>query len=115
MSAYSIGLDYGTNSCRSLLIDLDSGKELGSEVFNYPSGKLGILTDPNDPNVARQNPQDYIDGCEKIIRGAIAQAQENDPEFSSSKIISIGVDTTGSTVIPVDAAGSPLLSEAKLQ
>jgi L-ribulokinase len=108
MSAYSIGLDYGTNSCRSLLIDLDSGKELGSEVFNYPSGNLGILTDPNDPNVARQNPQDYIDGCEKIIRGAIAQAQENDSEFSPSKVISIGVDTTGSTVIPVDAAGSPL-------
>lgn len=108
MSAYSIGLDYGTNSCRSLLIDLDSGKELGSEVFNYPSGNLGILTDPNDPNVARQNPRDYIDGCEKIIRGAIAQAQENDPNFSPSKVISIGVDTTGSTVIPVDAAGSPL-------
>ena len=108
MSAYSIGLDYGTNSCRSLLIDLDSGKELGSEVFNYPSGKLGILTDPNDPNVARQNPQDYIDGCEKIIRGAIAQAQANDPDFSPSKVISIGVDTTGSTVIPVDAAGNPL-------
>ena len=108
MSAYSIGLDYGTNSCRSLLIDLDSGKELGSEVFNYPSGKLGILTDPNDPNVARQNPQDYIDGCEQIIRGAIAQAGKNDPDFSPSKVISIGVDTTGSTVIPVDASGTPL-------
>ena len=90
MSAYSIGLDYGTNSCRSLLIDLGSGKELGSVVFNYPTGELGILTDPNDPNVARQNPLDYVDGCEQIIRGAIAQARENDPKFSSSKVVSIG-------------------------
>ena len=53
---YSIGLDYGTNSCRSLIVNLETGEELGSAVFPYPSGEMGILTDPSDPNVARQNP-----------------------------------------------------------
>jgi L-ribulokinase len=76
MSRYAIGLDYGTNSCRSLLLDLDTGEELGSVVFPYPSGKLGILTDPSDPHVARQHPQDYLDGMVAIITGALAQAKE---------------------------------------
>ncbi|MGB2092302.1 MAG: ribulokinase, partial [Akkermansiaceae bacterium] len=62
MPKYSIGLDYGTNSCRSLIVDLADGRELGSSVFAYPSGEHGILTDPEDPHVARQNPQDYLDG-----------------------------------------------------
>ncbi len=56
---YALGIDYGTNSCRSLLVDLNDGREAGTAVFNYPSGRFGILTDPRDPNVARQNPQDY--------------------------------------------------------
>ena len=108
MSRYAIGLDYGTNSCRSLLIDLDSGEELGSVVFPYPSGTLGILTDASDPNVARQNPQDYLDGMVTIITGALAQAKESSPGFDASEVIGIGIDTTGSTVIPVDEEGTPL-------
>ena len=108
MSRYAIGLDYGTNSCRSLLVDIDTGEELGSIVFPYPSGKLGILTDPSDPNVARQNPQDYLDGMIAIITGALAQAAVARPGFNPAEVIGIGVDTTGSTPIPVDAAGTPL-------
>jgi len=108
MSRYAIGLDYGTNSCRSLLVDLDTGAELGSVVFPYPSGELGILTDPSDPNVARQNPQDYLDGMVAIITGALAQAKDARPGFDPAEVIGIGVDTTGSTPIPVDAEGTPL-------
>lgn len=108
MSRYAIGLDYGTNSCRSLLVDLDTGEELGSVVFPYPSGELGILTDPSDPNVARQHPQDYLDGMVAIITGAIAQAAAARPGFDADEVIGIGVDTTGSTPIPVDAEGTPL-------
>ena len=52
MPKYSIGLDFGTNSCRSVIIDIADGNELGTTVFDYPSGDLGILTDPSDPNVA---------------------------------------------------------------
>lgn len=108
MSRYAIGLDYGTNSCRSLLVDLDSGEELGSTVYPYPSGTLGILTDPSDPNVARQNPQDYLYGLVEIVRGAIAQTKEKRPDFLPEEVIGIGIDTTGSTPIPVNAEGAPL-------
>ncbi|MES2709165.1 MAG: ribulokinase [Verrucomicrobiota bacterium] len=105
---YALGLDFGTNSCRSLLIDLESGAELGSSVFAYPSGAAGILLDPRDPHVARQNPRDYLDGMTAVITGALAQARETDPDFDASRVIGIGVDTTGSTPIPVDADGTPL-------
>ena len=108
MKRYSLGIDYGTNSCRSLLIDLDNGAEVGSTVFNYPSGEMGILLDPKDPHVARQNPQDYLDGLEAVVRGALQQAQANEPDFDPAQIIGIGIDTTGSTPIPVNQEGTPL-------
>ncbi|MBK8092557.1 MAG: ribulokinase [Verrucomicrobiaceae bacterium] len=105
---YSLGIDYGTNSCRSLLIDLDSGAEVGSTVFHYPSGEMGILLDPKDPHVARQNPQDYLDGLESVVRGALSQAQAQISGFDPAQVIGIGIDTTGSTPIPVNRAGTPL-------
>ncbi len=107
-SQYAIGLDFGTNSCRSLLVDLSDGSELGSMVFDYPSGELGILTDPKDPNVARQNPQDYLDGLEAVIKGALEQARSERVDFDAAQVVGIGVDTTGSTPIPVDREGTPL-------
>jgi len=108
MGRYAIGLDYGTNSCRSLLVDIDTGEELGSKVFAYPSGTLGILTAPSDPNVARQNPQDYLDGLVAIVTGALEEAKTARPEFDAGEVLGIGIDTTGSTPIPVDAEGTPL-------
>ncbi|MFT6792766.1 MAG: L-ribulokinase [Rubritalea sp.] len=112
---YSIGLDYGTNSCRALVVNLESGAELGSAVFPYPSGEMGIITDASDPNFARQNPQDYLDGCVEIIRGAVAETVKLEPSFSVEKVISIGVDTTGSTVIPVNKSGTPLALTAEFK
>ncbi len=112
---YSIGLDYGTNSCRALVVNLQTGVELGTAVFPYPSGEMGVIIDSNNPNLARQNPQDYLDGCVEIIRGAIAATFALDADFSADKIISIGVDTTGSTVIPVDEAGTPLALTEKFK
>jgi len=108
MKRYSLGIDYGTNSCRSLLIDLDNGAELGSTVFNYPSGEMGILLDPKDPHVARQNPQDYLEGLEVVIKGALQQAKDKNPHFDAAHVVGIGIDTTGSTPIPVNRAGTPL-------
>lgn len=108
MKRYSLGIDYGTNSCRSLLIDLDNGTEVGSTVFNYPSGEMGILLDPKDPHVARQNPQDYLDGLESVTRGALAQAKASVAGFDPAQVVGIGIDTTGSTPIPVNKDGTPL-------
>lgn len=106
--AYSLGLDYGTNSCRALIVRLTDGQEMASAVFPYPTGELGIVLDPADPNLARQNPQDYIDGLEQVVRQAIEQARAEHPGFDPMEIIGIGVDTTGSTPIPVNREGVPL-------
>ena len=105
---YALGLDYGTNSCRSVLVDLGNGQEVASHVFNYPTGAAGIVLDPRDPNVARQNPQDYIDGLVAIVTQVVRKAGKIRPGFDPASIIGIGVDTTGSTPIPVDRDGTPL-------
>jgi L-ribulokinase len=108
MSRYAIGIDFGTNSCRSLLVDISNGKELADYVFQYPSGDSGVITDPSDPNLARQNPADYILGIESVIKGALRAAKEADPGFDPGSIIGIGVDTTGSSPMPVDESGQAL-------
>ena len=61
---YAIGLDYGTNSVRSLLVDVSNGNELGTSVHEYETGQAGIILDSADHNLARQNPADYIKGLE---------------------------------------------------
>jgi len=108
MKRYALGLDYGTNSVRSLLVDLADGTEVGSTVFNYPSGEMGVLLEAADPHLARQNPQDYLDGLVAVIRGALAQAAETIANFDPAQVVGLGVDTTGSTPMPVDAEGTPL-------
>ena len=108
MSAYAMGLDYGTNSCRSLIVDLATGAELASSVFPYPSGEMGVVVDPRDPNLARQHPADYLAGLEHIVVQGLAAARANAPAFSADQVVGIGIDTTGSTPMPVDRAGTPL-------
>jgi L-ribulokinase len=108
MSKYVIGLDFGTNSCRSLIFDISNGWELASFVFEYPSGEAGVIVSPSDPNLARQNPADYLKGIEVTIKQAIKLAIQSDPTFSPDKIIGIGIDTTGSSPMPVDKQGNPL-------
>jgi L-ribulokinase len=108
MTRYALGLDYGTNSCRALIVDLSEGRELATAVFDYPGGEQGILLDPKDPNVARQHPKDYVDGTGAVVAAALERARETDATFDPARIIGIGIDTTGSTPLPVDAEGTPL-------
>ena len=109
---FTLGLDYGTNSVRCLIVRCADGAEIGSCVVNYPSGREGILLDPKDHNLARQNPADYIIGLEKSMKGALAAAKKK-KGFQAAKIIGIGVDTTGSSPIPVDDRNRPLAFEKK--
>ncbi len=111
---YTIGLDYGTNSVRALIVNVRNGAEIGTCVFEYPHGEAGILLDPKDPNLARQHPADYLDGAIASVRGALKDAEGKDG-FSADAIIGIGIDTTGSTPIPVDAAGKPLAFQAEFK
>jgi len=108
MKKYALGLDFGTNSCRSLIVDLADGSEIASVVYPYPSGEEGILLDPKDPNVARQNPEDYLISLEVSVKEALKQAKKEDSEFDPHQIVGIGVDTTGSSPMPVQADGTPL-------
>jgi L-ribulokinase len=108
MGKYVIGLDFGTNSCRSLIVDASDGNEIASYVYPYPSGKDGVIIDNSDPNLARQNPADYLSGIEVSIREAIKIAKNILPDFNSPDVIGIGVDTTGSSPMPVDEKGLPL-------
>lgn len=97
----SLGIDYGTNSVRALIVDCADGRELGSCVFDYPSGHQGILLDSRDHHFARQSPADYVLGLEKAVQGAIRQATEQG--FKPGSLVGIGVDTTGSSPLPVDS------------
>jgi L-ribulokinase len=106
--AYTIGLDYGTNSVRCLIVDVTNGNELGTAVYEYETGEAGIILDSTDHNLARQNPADYLKGIEVTIKAAIAGAKKAARDFKPEQIIGIGIDTTGSTPIPVDKNGTPL-------
>ena len=107
MGSYTIGIDYGTNSVRAVVVDTADGRVVGTSVFNYPSGDDGVLLHPKDPHLARQNPKDYIDGLRASVTGALAAARHT-AGFSAERVIGIGVDTTGSTPMPVDANAQPL-------
>ncbi len=104
---YSIGLDFGTNSVRSVILDLEKGTETAEAVCGYPSGLDGIILDEKNPHLARQNPYDYHISLEKAVRAALKKAKK-DRKFSPCKVAGIGVDTTGSTPIPVDGNLVPL-------
>jgi ribulose kinase len=109
---FTLGIDYGTNSVRALIVRCKDGKEFGSGVINYPSGTQGVLLDPRDHNVARQHPADYLFGLEKAVKAALAQARKR-PGFSAARVVGLGVDTTGSSPIPVDAANRALAADKK--
>lgn len=110
----TIGIDFGTNSARALVVDVATGEELGTGVSDYPSGERGILLDPDDPDLARQRPGDYLEGLERSVRDAL-DAAERSHGIDPSHVIGMGVDTTGSTPIPVDADGRPLGLQARFR
>lgn len=112
---YTIGLDYGTNSARALVVDCRDGRELGTAVVDYPSGHQGILLNSADHHLARQNPADYVHALEKATLEAIAAAKQADPAFSPDHVVGIGMDGTGSSPIPVDAQNVPLAFENKFK
>lgn len=113
MSAqYTIGLDYGTNSVRCLIVNVANGAEVATAVWGYSHGTAGVILS-RDPNLARQHPADYLKGAEVTIQQALATAKKTVKGFKAEQVIGIGVDTTGSTPLPVDANGQPLVFQKK--
>jgi L-ribulokinase len=107
MAKYALGLDYGTNSVRTLVVNVANGREVGTAVWTYQHGTEGVILS-NDPNLARQHPADYLKGFEITVKAALAQAKRAVKGFKAADVIGIGVDTTGSTPLPVDEKGEPL-------
>lgn len=100
---YTIGLDYGTDSVRSLIVNTATGEEVASAVFYYPRWKKQQFCDaPN--NRFRQHPKDYLEGLEYTIKEALKLS----PAGVAENVVGISVDTTGSTPIAVDEKGIPL-------
>jgi len=106
--AYTLGLDFGTNSVRTIVVDCSNGITAGESIFDYPTGHQGIILDERNLYLARQNPEDYIKGLETSIKEALKNIEEKEKSFSKDQVIGIGVDTTGSTPIPVDKTNKPI-------
>tara|TARA_R110002020_G_scaffold98268_1_gene234035 strand:+ start:14086 stop:15759 length:1674 start_codon:yes stop_codon:yes gene_type:complete len=100
---YVIGVDFGTDSVRSIIVDADSGQEMASSEFSYPRWKEQLFCCASE-NKFRQHPLDYIEGLQNSIRGALDKVG---PEIVKN-IKAISIATTGSTPIAVDGDGVPL-------
>jgi L-ribulokinase len=100
---YLLGLDFGTDSVRAVVVNAASGKEEANQVARYRRWSQGLYCDPVR-NRFRQHPQDYIDSLEEAVRGALAQL----PKAAGQQVLGIGIDTTGSTPCAVDRSGRPL-------
>ncbi len=104
---YCIGLDFGTSSVRSLVARVADGAEVGLAVAPFQHGSDGVLSDPRDPNLARQDPADYQIALESAVIESV-RAATRDPNFDVARVVGIGVDATASTPIPVDTSMTPL-------
>jgi len=102
MSKYVIGMDYGSDSVRALLVNVETGEEISSSVYHYERWDKGMYCDPAN-NQFRQHPLDYLAGLETTIKAVLAAA----PAVAEN-VIGISVDTTGSTPVAVNKEGTPL-------
>jgi len=101
--AFVIGVDYGTDSVRSVIVNTRSGEELVSAVYYYPRWRDGLFCNAA-LNQFRQHPLDYIEGLENTIKECLQKAGA----AVAAGVKGISIDTTGSTPVAVDAAGTPL-------
>ena len=100
---FVIGLDYGTDSVRAVLIDTATGKESAADVFTYPRWAAGKYCDPTK-NQFRQHPLDYLEGVRWTVRNCLAAG----PEGCAEQVAAISIDTTGSTPVAIDRDGTAL-------
>lgn len=100
---FVIGVDYGTDSVRSVIVNADSGQEVAASVFYYPQWKKGAFCN-SEKNQFRQHPADYIAGLEHTIKDCLSKAGDE----VAAQVKAISVDTTGSTPVAVNKEGTPL-------
>lgn len=101
--SFVIGVDYGTDSVRSIIVDTSNGKEVATSIFQYPRWKEGLYCEPNK-NQFRQHPLDYAEGLESTIKDCLLRAGKE----VAANVKAIAVDTTGSTPVAINEQGVPL-------
>lgn len=101
--SFVIGIDFGTDSVRSVVVDAGKGEELASAVYHYPRWRDGLYCDAVR-NQFRQHPLDYLEGLEQTVKECLKQAGDH----VRKNIKGISADTTGSTPVAVDKTGTPL-------
>lgn len=100
---YVIGLDYGSDSARAMIVEAETGKTMAISVMYYPRWQKGMYCNPA-MNQYRQHPQDYIDVLEGTVKDALAQC----PAGTAENVVGLAFDTTGSTPAFTDETGMPL-------
>jgi L-ribulokinase len=100
---FVIGVDFGTDSCRSLIVNAMTGEQCASAIAFYPRWKAGLYCQP-DLGIFRQHPQDYIDTLKSAVRDSLAQVADE----VRANVRGISIDTTGSTSVAIDRYGVPL-------
>lgn len=100
---YTIGLDFGSDSCRAVIIDVNDGTEVGTSVKYYKRWKEGKYCNPQT-NQYRQHPLDYIEALEESVKEALSKA----PKGTAEKVVGMSFDTTGSTPALIDKDGAVL-------
>jgi len=108
--SYTLGIDFGTDSVRTILVNAYNGKEIAQSVFYYPRWKNGAFCVVSK-NQFRQHPLDYIEGLEFTVRMVVDLAGKE----IAKKIVALSVDTTGSTPVAVNRFGTPLALTAEFQ
>jgi len=103
MKKYVIGLDFGSDSARALIVDAENGSEVASSVKNYPRWSEGKYCIP-EKNQYRQHPKDYLEVMETTIKEALSHCESSVAE----NVTGISFDTTGSTPALTDENGTPL-------
>lgn len=100
---YALGLDYGSDSVRALLVDAHTGAEVATNVVYYPRWKKGLYCQPAKDQF-RQHPLDYLESLQAVVQGLWSKA----PAGAADRVVGVSFDTTGSTPIAVDADGVAL-------
>lgn len=103
MSRYVLGLDYGSDSVRALLVDTSNGVEVADHMVVYPRWSKGLYCEPQRDQF-RQHPQDYLDSLEEVLAGLWWKV----PKGMAEKIVGLSIDTTGSTPVAINQQGTPL-------
>ncbi|MBM3187929.1 MAG: ribulokinase, partial [Chloroflexi bacterium] len=104
---YAIGIDFGTESARAVLVNLSNGEEVASSVYAYPDGVIDEALPGSgvrlEPDWALQNPADYVASVKATVPRILAESR-----VSPEDVIGIGIDFTACTMLPTKADGTPL-------